>query len=175
MSFNIDINLQQLIDNYVSPKEEERKLRRKGNDPNSGRSGTNEYFTPYSIVIKMMDNIEPEIWADPNKTSLDPSSGSGNIVVGILYRRIVEYNIHWRTALKTCYALDLMQDNVDEMKQRVHDMLSQICPDYDHNEAQETMDCNFVCSDFFKWNFEEWRAYTEDELKQIEKDKKKKR
>ena len=28
---------------------------------------------------------------------------------------------------------------------------------------------NLVCSDFFKWNFEEWRPYTEEELKKLKK------
>jgi len=32
---------------------------------------------------------------------------------------------------------------------------------------------NLVCSDFFEWNFDEWRPYTEDELKQIKKGTKK--
>lgn len=146
-----------------------RRSRRKSKEVNS-----QEFFTPYSIVKRMCDKVDDATWADPTKTFLEPASGNGQFVCYIIWNRI-QHGIDWRTALKTCYSVELMQDNVDEMKQRVHDMLSQLCLDYDYNEAQETMDYNFVCSDFFKWNFEEWRAYTSDELKQIEKDKKKKR
>lgn len=157
--------LQYYIDGYKSYQEDDRKARRKG------KNATNEFFTPYSIVVRMMDKISSEDWADPTKTFLEPSCGSGNFVVGILYRRIVEYNIDWKTALKTCFALDLMQDNVDEMKDRVHKMLEQICPDYNKASATRIMDKNFVCSDFFKWNFEEWRPMTDEEIKKAKKKK----
>ena len=30
---------------------------------------------------------------------------------------------------------------------------------------------NLVCHDFFTWDFEHWRPYTSDELKQISKKK----
>ena len=152
------INLQQLIDNYNSPQTEERKARRKGKD---GTKPTNEFFTPYSIVIRMMDKISSEDWADPTKTFLEPSCGSGNFVVGILYRRIVEYNIDWKQALKTTFALDLVSSNIDEMKERVHKMLSQLCDNYSRQVASRIMNKHFVCHDFFTWNFEEWRPMTE--------------
>ena len=152
-------NLQQYIDGYKSYQEDDRKARRKG------KNATNEFFTPYSIVVKMMDKISVEDWADPKKTFLEPSCGSGNFVVGILYRRIVEYNIDWKQALKTTFALDLVSSNVDEMKERVHTMLSQICPDYNKASASRIMNKNFICHDFFTWNFEEWRPMTEEEIK----------
>ena len=31
---------------------------------------------------------------------------------------------------------------------------------------------NLVCSDFFEWNFEEWRPYTEEEFKELKVKKK---
>lgn len=160
------INLQQLIDNYNSPQTEERKARRKGKD---GTKPTNEFFTPYSIVIRMMDKISSEDWADPTKTFLEPSCGSGNFVVGILYRRIAEYSIPWKQALKTTFALDLVNSNIGEMKERVHKMLSQICPDYNKASATRIMNKNFVCANFFEWDFEEWRPMTEEETKKAKK------
>ena len=158
--------LQYYIDGYKSYQEDDRKARRKG------KNATNEFFTPYSIVVRMMDKISSEDWADPTKTFLEPSCGAGNFGVGILYRRIVEYNIDWKQALKTTFALDLVSSNVDEMKERVHKMLSQICDDYDEQLAYDIMSYNFVCSDFFTWDFEEWRPMTEEEIK-ISKKKKK--
>ena len=160
--------LQEYIDNYKSYQEDDRKARRKG------KNATNEFFTPYSIVVRMMDKISSEDWVDPTKTFLEPSCGSGNFVVGILYRRIVEYNIDWKQALKTTFALDLVSSNVDEMKERVHTMLSEICPDiYNKASATRIMNKNFVCANFFEWDFENWKPMTEEDIKTIKKENEK--
>ena len=150
------ITLQQLIDNYTSYNTYTRLKRRKK---------TGEFYTPYSIIKKMMDKIEPEMWEDPTKTFLDPAMGNGNIILGILYRRIAEHGIDWRTTLETLYGVELMQDNVNETKERIIDLLNKLNIEYDKDVAYEIMNRNLVCSDFFKWNFEEWRPYREDEQK----------
>ena len=64
-----------------------------------------------------------------------------------------------------------MQDNVDECKDRVINLLNALDIDFSENIAREIMNRNFVCHDFFTWNFKEWRPYTEDELKKINKKK----
>ena len=148
--------LQQLIDDYESPNTKIRKERRKK---------TQEFYTPYSIVKKMMDKISSEDWANPNKTFLEPSFGHGNYIIGILYRRIVEYSIDWKTSLETCYGVELMQDNVDETHARIIKLFDALDIDYDEDMAMDIMLRNLVCHDFFTWNFEEWRPYTDDELK----------
>ena len=150
------ITLQQLIDDYESPNTKIRKERRKK---------TGEFYTPYAIIKKMIDKIEPEMWSDPNRTFLEPSFGDGNFIIAILYRRIVEHGINWKTALETCYGVELVESNVDETKERIIDLLNKLNIEYDKDVAYEIMNRNLVCSDFFKWNFEEWRPYTEDELK----------
>lgn len=129
---------------------------------------TQEFFTPYSIVKRMCDKVSDEDWADPKKTFLEPSCGNGQFVIYMIYNRL-QHGIDWKTALKTCFALDLMQDNIDEMKERVHKMLSQLCEDYNQAVATRIMDKNFVCHDFFTWNFEEWRPMTEEEIKKAKK------
>ena len=154
------IDIQKFIDNYISPNSDTRLKRRKK---------TQEFYTPYSIIKKMIDKIEPEIWADPTKTFLDPAMGNGNIILGILYRRIVEYGIDWKTALETCYGVELMQDNVYETHARVIKLFDALGIDYDEDVAMDIMLKNLVCSDFFKWNFEEWRPYTDDELKKLKR------
>lgn len=153
---DIKFNIQKFIDNYTSSNTDTRLKRRKK---------TGEFYTPYSIVKKMMDKIEPEMWADPDKTFLEPSFGNGNFIIAILYRRIVEHGIDWKTALETYYGVELMQDNVDETKERIIDLFDKLNIEYDKDVVYEIMNRNLVCSDFFKWNFEEWRPYTEDELK----------
>ena len=138
---------------------ETRKDRRKGS------GGSNEFFTPYSIVKRMCDKVPAEDWADPDKTFLEPSQGNGQFTIFILYRRIHEYNIPWRKALETMYTCELMEDNVQESRQRVHELLRNIAPDYDPIIADEIMDKNFVCSDFFKWDFENWCEKKEEPKK----------
>lgn len=155
MNFS-EFNIQKFIDNYTSSNTDTRLKRRKK---------TGEFYTPYSIVKKMIDKIEPEIWADSDKTFLEPSFGDGNFIIAILYRRIAEYSVDWKTALETCYGVELMQDNVDETKERIIDLLNKLNIEYDKDVAYEIMNRNLVCSDFFKWNFEEWRPYREDEIK----------
>ena len=158
--------IQSLIDlDYAT---DVRKARRKTGEK------TQEFFTPWAIVEKMCKKIPQEDWRDPTKTFLEPCFGNGNFVVAIVYFRL-HAKVKWRDALNTLYGVELMQDNVDECKERVLDLLDKLCIKYDREEAKQIMDKNLICHDFFTWNFQEWREYTPEELKQIEKDKKKKK
>lgn len=163
---NKQFNIEQFLD--LTGYEQSRLDRRKNNK--EGKS-TNEFFSPYSIVKRMCDKVPEEDWADPSKTFLEPASGNGQFIIFILYRRIHEYNISWQQALETIFALELMSDNVQECCQRVHELLRNIAPDYDFTLAEKIMDKNFVCHDFFTWNFEEWRPMTEEEIKPKKKKK----
>ena len=157
-----NFDIQQFLD--LTGYEANRKDRRKSKEVNS-----QEFFTPYSIVKRMCDKVSDEDWADPNKTFLEPSAGSGQFVIYIVWNRL-QHGIDWKTALKTCYSVELMQDNVDEMKERVHKMLSQICSDtYNKASATRIMNKNFVCANFFEWDFENWKPMTEEEIKKSKK------
>ena len=160
MNLNFDIEQFLSLNGYDN---EIRKTRRKRNSENSTTS-TQEFFTPYSIVKRMCDKIPDEDWSDPTKTFLEPCAGNFQFVVYIVWNRL-QHGIPWQTALKTVYALELMQDNIDEGRGRITSMLSQLCEDFDEGIANEIMDNNIVCHDFFTWNFEEWREMTEEELK----------
>ena len=129
---------------------EERKLRRKGS------KSTQEFFTPYSIVKRMADKISEEDWSNPNKTFCEPSFGNGNFVLYIIWNRL-QHGIDWKTALETCYGVELMQDNVDETKERIIDLLNKLNIEYDKDVAYEIMNRNLVCSDLFEWDFENWK------------------
>lgn len=118
---------------------------------------TQEFFTPYEIVKQMADKIPDSMWQDPTKTFLEPSFGNGQFIVYIVYRRI-NSGIEWKTVLSTLYGVELMQDNVDECKERVIDLLDKMNIDYDKSQAIKIMDKNLVCSDFFEWDFENWRS-----------------
>ena len=153
MKFNIEKFLD--LSNYAT---KERVARRKGS------KSTQEFFTPYSIVKKMCDKISEEDWSNPNKTFCEPSFGHGQFVIYIIWNRL-RHGIPWKTALETCYGVELMQDNVDEAHGRIIKLFDALGIDYDEDMAMDIMLRNLVCHDFFAWNFEEWRPYTDDELK----------
>ena len=146
MKFNIEHFLS--LEGY----EQSRLDRRKNNK--EGKS-TNEFFTPYSIVKRMCDKVSEEDWADPDKAFLEPCFGNGQFVVYIIWNRI-QHGVHWWWALRNLYGVELMQDNVEETKQRVIKLLDALEVDYDEDLAMDVMDYNLVCSDFFDWDFDAW-------------------
>ena len=112
------------LTNYVT---DARKKRRK-----EGKfgGGSQEFFTPYSIVKRMCDKIPDEDWSDPTKTFLESSFGSGQFVVYIVWNRI-QHGIDWHTALKTLYGVELQLDNVLECHERVIDLLTKLGIEFD--------------------------------------------
>lgn len=157
MELENNFNIEQFLDlsNYAT---DERVSRRKGS------GGSNEFFTPYSIVKKMANKISDDDWSDPTKTFCEPCFGNGQFVIYIIWNRL-QHGIDWKTALETLYGVELMQDNVYETYERVIKLLDALEIDYDKDIAMDIMLKNLVCSDFFEWDFEEWRPYTEEELK----------
>lgn len=151
-NFNIEQFLS--LDGYVN---DVRKDRRKG------KGGSQEFFTPYSIVKRMCDKIPDEDWADQTKTFLEPSFGSGQFVVYIVWNRI-QHGVDWETAINTLYGVELMADNVIETHNRVIDLLDKMNINYDKEIAMQIMDKNLVCADFFNWDFENWK-YIDDKKK----------
>ena len=157
------LNIEQFLD--LANYSDSRKNRRKGS------GGTQEFFTPYSIVKRMADKIPEDYWVDPDRIFLEPSMGNGQFVIYIIWNRI-QHGIDWKTALETCYGVELMQDNVYETHERIIKLFDALDIDYDKDVAMDIMIKNLVCSDFFEWNFEEWRPYTEEELKKLNVKKK---
>ena len=154
----MNFNIQKFIDKEYQT--EDRVSRRKGS------GSTQEFFTPFFIVDRMCAKVSPEEWADPDKTFLEPSFGNGNFLVYIIYKRISS-GLTWQQALTTLYGVELMEDNVQETKERICELLDKMDVKYDKAEAMSIMDKNLVCSDFFKWDFENWKpinSSTEDPL-----------
>ena len=118
-----------------------------------------EVFTPRSLVEKMMDKIPEEKWKDPNSVWLEPTFGSGNMLICMLERRIAS-GIEPIQAVKTLYGVELMQDNVDLCKDRIREVLRANKVKIT-KKVNDIIDHNFVCSDFFKWDFENWRTKEE--------------
>ena len=146
---NNNFSIEQFLDlsNYAT---DIRKDRRKGT------GGTQEFFTPYTIVKYMCDKVSEDIWNDSEKTFLENSFGNGQFVVYIVWNRI-RHGVDWETALKTLFGVELQLDNVIETHDRVIDLLTKLGIDFDERIARKIMKKNLVCSDFFKWDFEHWR------------------
>ena len=108
------------IENFLSLKnyEENRLDRRKQVLGAASKNDTAEFFTPYSIVKRMCDKISDDYWSDPEKTFCEPCFGNGQFVVYIIWNRL-QHGIDWKTALETCYGVELMQDNVYETHGRI--------------------------------------------------------
>lgn len=120
------------------------------------KKSTAEEFTPPELVNEMLNKLPSEVWIDPTKTFIDPSGGSGNFVVEVL-RRKLKNNHAPLQALSTIYSVELLQDNVEEMKQRLLELLPPLS-DTDLAKAKEIINHNIVCSDAFKWDFDNWKS-----------------
>ena len=150
------MNIEQFlnIDNYAT---DTRVSRRKDSDVNS-----QEFFTPYEIVKKMGDKIPEADWSNSEKTFLEPSFGNGQFIIYIIYNRIL-HGVSWKDALSTLYGVELMPDNVQETKDRIITLLSEMEIPFNKEEAMKIMDHNLVCSNFFDWDFENWCPIKEQE------------
>ena len=146
---NRNFNIEQFLDlsGYAT---DERVARRKNSDINS-----QEFFTPYSIVVKMCDKISEEDWSDPEKTFCEPCFGNGQFILAIIYKRLMA-GVDLMTTLKTLFGVELMEDNVQETKDRILDMLDKMEIEYHRPSVMKILNKNLVCSDFFKWDFENW-------------------
>ena len=146
----MDIN--KLIDiNYTT----ESRLSRR-----TGSGSTQEFFTPSSVVFNMCSKIPSSTWENPESNYLEPCFGNGNFLLAIIYLKIKSGST-WLQALEHTYGVELMQDNVVEAKERILELFDKMEISYDKEEAIKIMDKNLVCSDFFKWDFDNWRPIVE--------------
>ena len=130
----------------------------------AARKKMGQVWTPYSIIEKMMDKLDNEIWKDEKKTALDPTMGAGNIIIGILYRRIVENKQDPLVALRNTYGVELDQDTLNYAKERIKKFMSH----FTKTNVTKIIDHNFVCSDIFEWDCENWcKKQTEEEKRTV--------
>lgn len=119
---------------------------------------TQEDFTPECVIDMMLPGSDDDpLYTDFTKTFCDPCAGIGNIYMRVLEKRLThcKSNEDIELAVSSMYTVELMQDNVDEMKQRILSVLP------DTRKIRETIEHNVICSDFFKWDFENWKPIVE--------------
>jgi len=81
---------------------------------------TAEDFTPPKLTNEILDKLQdysPESFL-PTKTFLDPACGNGNLLVEVLKRKI-KLGHNPLQALKTLYGCDIMEDNIQECRERL--------------------------------------------------------
>ena len=115
-----------------------------------------EVFTNEREVKAMCDLIPKEIWEDITKTYLEPSCGTGNFLVEIYARKLNYCSDDVRTGLKalnSIYGIDIMQDNVEESRQRLFNMFVEKYPqsnNYAKMFAKNILKRNIICGDSLK-------------------------
>jgi len=112
-------------------------------------------WTPPEIIAEMMAKVSPKMWKDPSKTFLDPTCGAGNILVAMLLKRL-DNGVSKKDAVSTLYGIELLPSNLKICHERILNIVGK--------RYEGIVKKNIVCSDVFKWNFEEWRPYTKKEL-----------
>jgi len=120
------------------------------------KKGTAEEFTPPELVNEMLDKLPPEVWIDPTKSFLDNSAGNGNFLVQILERKLKQGHKPLQ-ALSTIFGIELLPDNVEEMKQRLLDLLPLLSDD-DLLKAKDIIDNNIIAHDALTWDYENWKS-----------------
>lgn len=117
-------------------------------------------WTPPEIISQMMAKASDDIWADPTKTCLDPTCGTGNIVVSMLLNKLY-HGVSPDMAVKNVYGIELQKKNVEICRNRICAIVGE--------KYRKIVEHNIVCSDIFLWNIEEWRPYTKKELRELAK------
>ena len=137
------------------------------------RKALGQVWTPYELCCRLMDKAGTEVWTDCSKTLLEPTMGSGNIVISMLYRRIVEYKCDPVAAISTICGIEMDPATYNHCVERIKAFLKHFCDESDMVYVERYIERNFVCSDLFKWNIPEWRPYTDEELQAETKKKRK--
>ena len=157
MNNSFDIEQFLSLDSYAT---EERVSRRKGS------GGSQEFFTPFELVKRMSDKVSEDQWNNTESNFLEPSFGNGNFVIYIIYNKI-QHGSTWQQALEHTYGTELMQDNVIETHERILEMLSKLNIDYNVDTAKSILNNNLVCTDFFKWDYENWCPIKENKCEAL--------
>ena len=79
---------------------------------------TQEVFTPIHVCEEMIHNIPIQKRKNPNSRFLDNSAGSGNFIL-TLKNELIKYHSEEHVLNNMLYAVELMEDNHQELCQRV--------------------------------------------------------
>ena len=104
---------------------------------------TGEVFTPTRTVQRILAKIPIDQFVNPSKTFLDNSCGDGQFLGEVLIRKM-ENGSTFEQALQTIYGVDLMQDNVDQCRERL------LCG---RTDLAHIVERNIVCHDALTYDY----------------------
>lgn len=110
---------------------------------------TAEVFTPTEMVQEMLDKLEeqdPTLFSDPNKTFLDNSCGDGQFLSEVVIRKMERSGCSLEQALRTTYGVELMEDNVIECRKR-------LAGPNPTPEILQIVESNIVCHDALTYDY----------------------
>lgn len=117
-----------------------------------------EVFTPTELVLEMIEQLPDEMFED-GRTFLDPTVGNGQFLAALA---IIKRELGHREVLSALFGADIMQDNIDECKERLLDIAG-------HTEANKAIVANnIVCADGLKYDYSFNGTNLTDEEKQFE-------
>jgi len=111
-----------------------------------------ECYTPRALVLKMLRQLPVDVWEDKTKTFLDPTAGNGNFVVEVLKLKL-KMGSSVIQALSTCYGCELLEDNVQECKERLLSVCEKFTGLTRESEWIRLVDKNVVCHDALTYDF----------------------
>lgn len=127
---------------------------------------TQEDFTPVEIVNILLAD-QTDLFTDFSKTYCDLCIGIGFIYIEILKRRLKNCKTtdDIIKAVSTMYGTELMADNVDECKKNILFEILKFTSshnlDVNDSKIMKILNHNIVCTDTFKWDYENWKPINE--------------
>ena len=102
-----------------------------------------EVYTPENIVKDMLDLVKDESYRI-DSTFLEPACGNGNFLVEILSRKLEtaekldkqDYDKNVFIAVSSIYAIDILEDNIQESKARMLEIVKTKYKNYTGNEIE---------------------------------------
>lgn len=131
-------------------------------------SAHGEVFTAEREVKAMCDLVGDQC-RDYRAAFLEPACGEGNFLAEILRRKLDaihgqdDYTVKSLIALSSLYGIDILSDNVEACRNRLHDLWSSTYDftENDEKNAERILKANIVCGDslhpetitFNEWTF----------------------
>lgn len=118
---------------------------------------TQEDFTPDSVLKILCPPDNDPLYKDFSLTLVDPCMGNGNIILYIYKKRLegIKMQRDKVKALSTLYGTELMEDNVEEFRERLKELLRESYTD----EIDRIAHNNFVggVDALNDWDFDKWK------------------
>ena len=122
-----------------------------------------EVFTPFELVRQMLDEWSKTFWADQTKNIGDITGcGNGNFLVEVIKRKI-EAGLTPIQALNTTFGIDIMQDNIDECRERLLKQAEESSNQQRNEQWVKIVEHNIICGDALAFD---WDAFEPLELKE---------